>query len=135
MGTNLLLKPFSLWNLLIIHKSYDQSMGSIWVTCTSVNPKTNQQGLVNIIISHLLSICMGIYCSSALAHHFKRSYTAFSLIFYLLLSGLYTLVANSESKVWWNGVMWLVMQKTSRISKLIYLQNHIRLKLGLNVLR
>ena len=30
--------------------------------------------------------------------------------------------------------MWLVMQKTSRVSKLIYTQNHIELKLDLNVL-
>ena len=30
--------------------------------------------------------------------------------------------------------MWLVMQKTSRVSKLIYPQNHIELKLDLNVL-
>ena len=70
---------------------------------------------------------MGIYSSSPLAHHFKH-------IFYLLLSGFDTLVANSESKVLWNRAMWLVMQKTSRISKLIYPQNHIRLKLGLNIL-
>jgi len=121
LGTNLLLTLFSLRNLLTIHKSFDQPMGSISVTCTSVNPKTNHQGLVNIIINQLISICMGIYGSSPLAHHFKH-------IVYLLLSGFDTLVANSESKVLWNRAMWLVMQKTSRISKLIYPQNHIRLK-------
>ena len=57
--------------------------------------------------------------------------TDFPLFPTLQLSGLYTLVANSESKVLWNRAMWLVMQKTSRVSKLIYPQNHIELKLDL----
>ena len=68
---------------------------------------------------------MGIYSGSP-----ANANTDFPFMFYLRLSGLYSLVANSESQVLGNRAMWLVMQKTSRISKLIYPQNHI----GLNFL-
>ena len=116
-----------MWNSLIIHKSYDQSISSILSHMHHCKLKDRW------MINQLLSISMGIYSGSPLVHYCKRQYRFPTHVlsateWFVHIGGKWWIKGLVES-----GHLACNAKKTSRISKLIYLQNHIRLKLGVNV--